>query len=69
MTGLRLCRDCRWQRRTASWFFAVPLCVNHEVAPVALDLVSGRAKQPEAFCSTSRRYGPCGPDGDQWSPR
>jgi hypothetical protein len=69
MNGLRLCRDCRWQRRTLPWLYIVPTCVNHEVAPVLLSMVTGRAKQEERLCSSARCHGPCGPDGQQWSPR
>jgi hypothetical protein len=69
MSGLRLCRDCRWQRRRLEWLFAVPTCANHDVSPVRLDLVRGRAKQDQAMCSSARRSGPCGSEGLQWLPR
>jgi hypothetical protein len=68
MSGLRLCRDCRWQRRPVSWLF-MAICANHDVAPVELDLVSGRTRQKERSCETGRGYGACGPEGNQWSPR
>lgn len=67
MSGLHLCRDCRWRR----WaLFGFHLCRNHDVAPARLSMVSGVAKQEEVFCRSARAIDrSCGSDGKYWEAR
>jgi hypothetical protein len=66
MTGLRLCRDCRWKRRQ---FLLPPACGHHAVSPVLLDVVSGATPQKREWCSSARGGEACGADGRLWEQR
>jgi hypothetical protein len=70
--GLRLCRDCRWRRRSfmETLAFEPGQCGNHAVSPVKLDLATGKTPQDMTALRSARAdYGACKPAGKFWEAR
>lgn len=72
MSGLRLCRDCRFMKRGFLGLSPSRLdakCTHHEVSPAIVDNVTGSTKPRLLYCTAARSHSRCGPDGKLWSPR